>query len=257
MFDVIFNGTNLSTITGLDVHYYEFNLYPSRQMRAFKLANQNRSALTSAEYVDKEITVFAIARACDSEDAEQIMMNLRAVTQAFRKTLRINQYNTVVDYTATLQSMSHSWVGNNMKIEMTFYCDIPIGTDTTVEQLIAVLDENTTVSPTDYAITLGGSAIEQYPIITITINSLTIGAGGKITITNSANTNSIEISSTFVALNEIVIDTYAKLVTINGLEVNYVGRIPEFNVGTTDIVYSDDFSARNINLTAEYQKRYV
>ncbi len=254
---VVFDGVDLSAITGVDIYNYEFNLYPNRQLRSYKLANQNRSGLTSAEYVEKKIIVYAIARACTSEDAEEIMMNLRANTQGIKKTITVDQFNRVVDYTATLSGMTHSWVGNNLMIEMSFYCEIPIGTDTIVEDLILPADTNTTTQPTNFAITLGGSSLLQYPIITIVINSLTIGAGGEITIANSDNSFEVAISAVFVAADVVVVDTYNKLVTINTNEVEYSGRIPEFGVGTTDIIYGDDFSARDVDVTAEYQKRYV
>jgi phage-related protein len=254
---VEFNSNDFNDVTGFTVTDFDFNLYPNRQLQTFKLANQNRSALTSAEYVEKIITVYGIIKDCTREDAEVTLANLRAITQAVRGDLVVTQYDRDVSYIATLQIMEQRWVGNNMFVTMTFYCDIPTGIDATVEDLILLANTNTTTQPHDYAITLAGSSIEQYPIITIALNTLTAGGGDTITIGNSSNGHEMQITRTWAASDDIIIDTFEKTVTVNNLDVEYTGRIPEFNVGSTNIVYGDDFSARNVDTTAEYQRRYV
>lgn len=252
-----FNGTDLTQLTGIEVNDYEFNNYPNRQLRSYKLANQHRSGLTSAEYVDKTVTVNAVIRDCDRESSEATLMLLKANVQAIKGSLTTEQAERTITYTATLQSMSHKWVANNLMVVLVFYLAEPLGVDSATETLIAAPDQNTTNATDDFAITLQGSSLEQYPTITVDVNSLTIGAGGTITVGNSDNDFEVAVTAVFEAGDTLLINTFDKLVLLNGAEVDYEGRIPEFYLGTTDITYEDDFSARDVDVSAVYARRYV
>lgn len=257
MFSVSFNGFNLSSITDVSLYNYEFNNLPTRQLRSFKLANQDRSALTTADYMDKRITVNFHIIECTREAAEVALLELRRRTQAIKGTLSVSQYNRTVTYTATLEAMTERWVANNMDVVMTFYCNEPLGTDSVTETLIDALDTNTTTAPTDFEITLNGSSYHQFPIITVTVNSVTDGTDGTMSIMNSGNSDEVEITRDWASSDVLEINTFLKTVKVNGTEVDYSGKVPDFEVGTTDITYDDDFSARDVDVEAEYNRRYI
>lgn len=254
---VLFNAYDLDGITGFEITDYDFNIYPNRQLRTFKLANQNRSALTSAEYVEKAINVYGIIRNCTREDAEATLSVLRSYTQGIKKVLSVPQYNRQVEYTATLQEMSQTWHGNNMQVVMGFYCDEPTGVDNISEALIAVIDQTVTTATDTFPVVFAGSSLEQYPVITIVINSLTGGTNKTITIDNDSNSHEVAIQRTWIVGDDLEIDTYNKTVKVNSSPVEYTGRIPDFNTGATNILYQDTLTTRNVTITATYQRRYV
>ena len=96
-----------------------------------------------------------------------------------------------------------------------------------------------------------------YPSILIDITSATNVSG--ITLANTTTGDSVVISRTYSAGEKIVIDTDNRIVTSNGVLVDYDDVLPRFVLGENDIqisisstgVESEDETTQNANLTGE------
>jgi hypothetical protein len=263
--ELTFNEANLYDIDGLDLYNYDAVLYPTRQMRNFKLARQNRSALTTAEYADKIITVRFYAESCTRPESEAMLAELRRRTQKVQGVLVVpHQYDEGIEgiqYYATVNGMTHEYVGGSLDIEVTFYCADPVGM--TVEEFepeeFSGSSPAMTVTDGDasWDITLLGSAVEQLPVITATVTSVTEAANKTISIGNGENNEIVTIVAAYADGDILEIDCAEKTVKINGAEVNYSGKIPTFVSGENSIVYEDDLTAPNVTVNVTYHKRYA
>lgn len=254
MSSVYFDGFDLDSISGLEVYNHEFNLYPHRELMNYHLTLQDRSAVTSANFYDKEVTVQCISKNCTREAAEVILGTLRARTQGKSKTLSVSQYNRTVSYTATQTGDEFQWVGNNLLIDVRFFCETPIGLDSATE---TIKNSTITTKPNSSTIVCAGSALYQYPFITVTLT--TIGQSGTQSVfIGNADTEIIcEIERAWADGEVITMDCETKEVWVNGDPVHYYGAVPDFFVGNNTFYYSDEFSSRSINATVTYQRRYV
>lgn len=96
-----------------------------------------------------------------------------------------------------------------------------------------------------------------YPSILIDITSATNVSG--ITLANTTTGDSVIISRTYSAGEKVVIDTDNRIVTSNGVLVDYDDVLPRFVLGENDIqisisstgVESEDETTQNANLTGE------
>lgn len=96
-----------------------------------------------------------------------------------------------------------------------------------------------------------------YPSVLIDITSATNVSG--ITLANTTTGDSVVISRTYSAGEKIVIDTDNRIVTSNGVLVDYDDVLPRFVLGENDIqisisstgVESEDETTQNANLTGE------
>lgn len=251
---VYFDGFDLDTISGLDVINHEFNLYPHRELQNYHLAMQDKSAVTLANFYDKEVVVYCMSRNCTREAAEVILGTLRAKTQGKSKTLSVSQYNRTVSYTATQTSDEIRWVGNNLMIDLRFFCETPIGLDSATE---TVKNSTITTKPNSSTITLAGSALNQYPFITVTLT--TIGQSGtqSVFIGNADDEIICEIERAWNDGEIITMNCETKEVWVNGAPVHYYGAVPDFHVGNNTFYYSDEFSSRSITALVTYQRRYA
>lgn len=255
---LIFDGFDISTISGFSVFDYNANNLPTRDFKTFKLARQNRSVTTTADYSIKSIPVFGIIKDCTRESAEETLAAVREKLQGVNKILQAPQYNRNIQYRdTTLSSMTETFIANNMSVVMLFTASDPIGIDTVTQDLIDPGDQNTTVSPTSYSMTFEGSAPNQAPIITITVNSVTDGTAESIELLNVVTGAKLTVTRDWVNGDVLVVDTFDSQVTLNGIAVFYTGRIPLFQAGAQTLRYSDTFTARDVDVEAEYNARFV
>ncbi len=104
--------------------------------------------------------------------------------------------------------------------------------------------------------TIGGTAPYQLPMFRITVNALT-GTGDYIQLSNNANNQSIIITGQDIEAGDIlIVDSDNHKVTINGTEIDYTGVFFELEPGNASITYTDGFATRDVDIYAEYYKRY-
>lgn len=79
-----------------------------------------------------------------------------------------------------------------------------------------------------------------------------------VRFSNAGNGQGILITDQVIINGDtLVIDCEQKLVTLNGVEINFIGAIPEFPPGSQDMNYSDGFTSRDFDIDVDYYKLYL
>lgn len=113
-----------------------------------------------------------------------------------------------------------------------------------------------TTASSSQSITVGGSASEQYLYSTATINSRTGAAINTITIKNNDTGQAISITRAWTPGEVLTVDVELQKCRVNGTIVDFSGMFPKFKPGARTLVFSDDFTARNITLLTTQVKRW-
>lgn len=115
-----------------------------------------------------------------------------------------------------------------------------------------------TTTPASVEVNLEGSAPVQEPVVTITFNSVSGGTNKTVTVSNDRNGQQVSITRTWATSEVLKLYTGSKIATVDDVEVDYTGVIPDFEVGVGDVTYSDDFdTSRNIDIDTPYFKGYL
>jgi hypothetical protein len=140
--------------------------------------------------------------------------------------------------------------------DFNFICVDPWGRDTAAVDLISP-NATLTTSGVSTAVTFGGST-DQFPIITLTVNSFSGAASNTISIQNPVTGQIISITRTVVAGDVYVIDLDSWSVKVNGVANDYTGPLVSmgWSPGAGNILVTDDFTARNLTLDASNLTRY-
>ena len=250
---VWFDNNDLSSITGLIINDHDFNQLPEKDIKISKIARNDLSIITSVDYVSKTVTVNGIVQKCDRYEAETIMNTLKSFIQLPNKVLKVQQYDTFVNYTATLEGASHSWFANNLKFELTFICSDPIGSDITSSLIPST---TITTASTTIPFIVGGS-YKAKPEITISITSITDGTAGTISLYNTTTNQTISVTRDWIADDLLVIDNENMTVRCNRAYIDYSGSFLNFYPGNRALGYSDTFTTRSIDVSGIYNNKYV
>lgn len=255
-----FNSSDLATVVpGLRILSSDPYRPPNRDVNTVKIANTDKSANTSGYFNKKKLNVTVEIGRDTRELLDDAIDTLLAVLIPREKTLILSVGSGTRQWTATYSNMAFSDVqGGHAVIDIEFEAADGIGTDTSSTSLFSSsLTGNNTNTP--FVVPLQGSMQFQQPVITITLNSVTLnGSTGTMTIGNPLNGMQCVISARVFAAGEvIVIDSRTKKITVNGTEVAYTGSIPEWERGSGSMDYSDTFTARNRSMTGLYYKRYA
>lgn len=254
IFTVTFAGNSLNTIIGAQVYDHEFNNLPSRDLKINKLARRDLSIITSAEYSSKVVTVSLRVGGADRLSTEAIIVNLKSAVQAQNAPLVVNQGNLKVEYTATMNQFSITWVGTTAMVVIGFNASDPIGKSVDVKTLI-IQNANTT-GVVALPITVDGSAAAK-PVITVAIRALTGGTNAPITIMNGNTTQGITVTRTWAANDILIIDSMQMQVSVNGTIIDFSGIFPTYPPGPQQIKYVDGLTTRTVDISATYKPRVV
>ena len=255
MFDtaVYYNNLNLTSLPGIKIVNYNVKDLPNRQLNNSKLARANKSLLTSAEYVDKTVTISGFVGGANWIEQQDNYDNLKGRIQEIEGIIRVQQGSKVVEYVGTLNGTSLEWGGPNLGFTLQFLCSNPIGSDFTTSPLFP--PQTITSATLLKSIVVEGTFIAE-PRYTITVNSVAGGTNKTITLLNGQTGKGIKITRNWVAGDIITIASDSMEVIANTTNEDFSGQFPTFLPGNRSLQYIDDFSSRNITLTATYNRKY-
>lgn len=259
-----FNNNALNTYTptagvGFLINKIKHTDGPDAVYALMQIANANHSDIPDLDSPSKIIVISGVIKGSSQADLDSRIDTFKGYLNGKKKNLDIDYGGGVRRYIATVPK-------DRIKIDRSdgtklwapfsieFVCTEPFGLDTTLTTLFSVSGHTTasyTATPT-----VGGNAEQQLPVFTITINSLT-GTGDYVQISNNANNQSVLILGQGLANGDvIVIDCAQRIVTLNGVEIDFAGAMLELEPGAASISYADGFTTRNVNILAQYTKRW-
>lgn len=253
---VTFNSSDLETaVSGLRITKLP-DRPPVRDLNFAALARTDKRTVSSGFYRERKISIVCeIARDSRAllDDSLDVLNKLLAPRE---KTLVVPYGSTTRQYTATLLNISKSDpIGGWVELELEFATSDSMGYATSATTIVT--HNNNVAASKSYFFQLDGSAEWQYPVITVTINSLLGGTSKSITIGNQDTSQAIVVTRTWTAADVLVIDTVNQTVKVNGADVEFSGGFPIFKLPSGTLTYLDTISHRNVNISATYQKRYV
>lgn len=253
--DVYFDGNNIASISGVVITNRKVADIPNRDLKMGKVARADKSVLTSAEYGSKEIVFEGLVSGTTGRsNTELVIASMLSLLQEPNKELRFERFGFDITYTATLSGYTTDFKGGNCIFSLTFIATDPLAYENTNTQLIQ--PTNIVASTNTSAIVVDGS-YKAAPVFTITISSVTGTSSSYITINNNSTGSGITVTRTWSAGEILIINCLTRKVTVSGVEVAFTGLFPSFNIGSSNVGYIDNFTARSVVLSAVYQRRYV
>ncbi len=266
--NVSFDSNSLQTYdpttnVGIVVNTIEHTDIPEKELNLFQIANANLSALSSVNYPLKRIVISGVIKGSTQQNLDSRIDTFKGYFFGKNKNLDINYNGVNRRYIATVNTLSVNRRGSVLfaGFQIEFVCTNPFGSDTTPTILIddgtlGIDGSGRTSSDYSDSLTFGGTAPKQCPLITITINSVTGGTNASISIGNNDTGQTITVTRTWVATDELEIDPANETVKVNGEEVDFSGAFPRFEPGSGTLNYSDGFTTRNFDENVEYNKLY-
>jgi len=254
---VLFNGTDLSTLPGVEIINIDHHKRPGRNNKWQKLARADGKKLTVSDYDERLILISSILRGTSRANYEVNRDNLFLFLNAIEAVLRIPQSGGNRDYICTVDEIDYKDdpVGGLSEVLIKFVAsNPPFGKDTS--NTTATNSQFTGASKTDTFVRIGGS-IDALPVITITLNSGTGLTSKYIEVGNPASGKAIRVTRTWVAADILVVDCENKTVKVNGVAVDYTGVFPSWTPNDTQLEYEDNLTTRNVTMNMVYKKRWL
>lgn len=256
MTNVTFNSYDLQTAAIITTNSTHYNA-PSKSATMYPIAHANKSTIPFINYPNRRIvltghlvagTVSALDTLCDT----------------FKQEVDDKDGNLDFDYAGSTRRFVGTVVSTSIErpqglsyalFTLEFDCIEPFGKDTS--NTTAWSNTNQTGSIYTTAHSFEGTAPEQLPVITVTIDSVTDGSN-SITVKNNDTGKGITVSGqTFVATDVLEIDCVNRTVKVNSTEVDFTGEFPVFPPGTGNIRYQDNFTTRQFDINVVYKALYL
>lgn len=257
-----YNSNSLQTFdpvtqTGINTNLINHTDIPEKDAQLFAIANANDSDVPDENYPSRKVTIGGTIHGSTQADLDSRIDTFKGYLAVRKKNLDIGYGSGTRRYVVLKVNTTSITRDNTLlyaEFTVEFICK-PFGFDTSSTNMYshtAFTSATTTDTPT-----IAGSAPFQLPVFTITINSLT-GSGDYVQISNDNNGQEVLVYGLgLVAGDVVVIDCENRKVTLNGTEVDYYGTLLELEPGAASITYTDGFTTRSVDISADYTKRWL
>lgn len=228
---------------------------PKNVIQADSLAEDDGALVVKQQYASKSWTVLGRIRS-------DTVANLESAWNDFKVAMAVKNQAFDVDYAGT----TRRYLANAVNVVATkrdptrivysveFMSPDGVGWDLASSSLI---DATTVTVPASQVNLTTGGTYKIEPAIVLTINSFTGSATNTITLTNDTTQRGLTLTYAVTAGDVIQIDSLNQTVYVNSIATTFSGQFPTFLPSENTLNYSDDFSARNVTISASYTKRWL
>lgn len=260
--DISYNGNDLqtfnrSTQVGINTNVIKHTDIPAQVAELLALADTDGSVIPDINYPSRTIRIGGTIHGSTQADLDDRIDTFKGYFRGKDLNLDIAYGSGTRRYIATKNAVAIDRQDKALfaTFSVEFICTNPFGLDTSATSLINSL--NYTGASLTSTPTIGGTAPYQLPVFTITIDALT-GDGDYIQIANDNNTQEMLLYGLGLEAGDvIVIDCVNRTVTLNDVEVDYIGTFLVLEPGSGSITYTDGFTTRTVDIVANYVKRYL
>lgn len=260
--DLTFDSNDLQTYdpatqVGIITNLLDHTDIPEKTMELYAIADANGSSIPAINYPAKRIPFAGAIKGSTQDNLDTRIDSFKGYFNGKDKNLDVDYAGTTRRYIATVNALSISRSQKALFARFTgeFICTKPFGVETSATSITNTL--NHTSATLNMTPTIGGSAPYQYPIFTITIDALT-GTGDYIQLANDDNGQNMVIFGLGLEAGDVVvIDCFARTVTVNDEIIDYSGVFLELEPGANSLTYTDGFTTRTVDIVATYFKRYL
>lgn len=228
---------------------------PPNSIQADQLPEADGAVIVKQQYTSKTFTVegklqaSTVAAFKALADAFKLAMSIK--NQAFD----VDEDGTIRRYLCNAKNVIFARKGPTIagfSVEM--FSPDGMGWDVDTRSLLAAT--GVTVSTLQTPITVDGTYRAE-PLIQATIGALAGGATNTVTISNGDTLRQISVTRAWAVGDKIEIDNLNKTIYVNNNPVDFSGNFLRFDVGSGNIGWLDDFTTRNVTLSATYTRRWL
>lgn len=228
---------------------------PTNRIQADELAEADGAKVVQQRYTSKTFTVEGRIQKTTRAELDAALDTFKLAMAQHSSPFDIDHGNSVRRYLASSQNVVLARVGEtDATYSVEFFSPDGMGWDAESSTLIA--STNIGVSTLDIAFTVGGTYVAE-PIIELTVNTITGGTAKTISLSNSLTLRGMQVTRDWVAGDVLEVDCLKKSVYVNNIVTDFSGQIPSFEPGNGGVQYIDDFTARDVTITASYTKRWL
>ena len=246
--------TNDLNTTNIVVSDIDHSSSPEKSFDLYAIAHANKSHIPFYEYESKQIRLRGSLNASSIVAMDTLIDTFKGYFKGKDKNLDIEHGGSWRRYVVTPAVVDVKRPGGlaYATFDIRLACGLPFGMDTSLTTLATA---TITSTPVNTAITVGGNADVQFPLITATLTSGTGLTSASVSIGNNANGQVATITRSWTAGDVLYIDPYNQIVTVNDVEVYFTGSLPIFETGTGAVSWTDTFTTRSVSLDVK-QYRY-
>lgn len=253
--DVLFNGTDLTEITGIKINNIVHENMPQTVMSSGKIAKNDGIKIFNKEYGDKVIYIEGYITRSSREDFFSTRDTLLKTIEPREKVLRIPLFNRPLEYTGTVRNTAFSDTGGGYgKFSIEFLCSDPFGYDMDNRTIINGTTITASNSDQSFSETIGGN-YKTPAYVVLTVSSVVGGTGKYIDLSNQSG-DSIRITRNWASNDQLIVDNKNRTCRVNGADVDFTGSFFDLSVDDTIMSYEDNFTtSRSVNLIVTYKRR--
>jgi phage-related protein len=254
IYQVSFNGNRIDLVPGVDLYNHNFTSLPTRDIKIHKLARRSLSIITSSEYSQKSIPVFLDVCSGTKQQTEATITFIKGLLQGQNGQLKVLQSGLEVNYTSTMNEFNIEWNANHAYCTIVFLASDPVGNAT---QSVTAVNKTGITSSSDSTTFVVQGSFDAEPVITVNVSAVTGGTGGTINLTNAVTQQGITITTNYSDGDILIVNSKELTVTLNGINLDFVGLFPLFPAGVQQFSYSDTFTTRTVDIFASYTPRLI
>ena len=269
IYGISFNGYQLNINNYTDgVKWHDFDRMPDAERSISPVTSANRSVSTQERWVQKTAQIVILTKGCPKNVLDAHIARIRQVLQrkgslVIQKGIPVldggsyeyDQYETLTYTSAVIESVEFDTQGNSSIVTIDVILLDPIAKGGTVQTLYTGTHTTDSTIIDLSSVDIQGTLNVQYPVYTLTYNSVTLGANPSLSIYNGFNTITTEYA--FGSGDELVIDTDKMLVTLNTSLIDFNGVFPNVSYNTPNLLITDTYDARNISVNVSNTPRYI
>lgn len=254
-----FGGLNLLSVQGLTITGNTLFRSPEIRLGSSPIGSEDFSATSSSFLSGRVFNVEGVIIRSSRELLDESIHDLNKILYQTKQVLQLPVRGSQMQLkNVSLVNIAYQNVaGGYIKFDAELFADDPAIYSISETAILAVA--NLTSGNKSYPVTIEGNT-KQYPRFTLTLDSFTGTGNRSITLTNPATSESLVISRTWTAADQVTIDCLPgqQSVQVNGADIEFNGRLPYWSPGSLVYInYTDTFTARQIDITAHYYKRYI
>lgn len=229
---------------------------PTNTIQADNLAERDGALVVKQQYSSKPFTISGNLRADTPDLLDALLDTFKAAMAKKKQPFDIEHAGGIRRYLGSARNVTITRRKGFMSalFNVEFLSPDGMGWDITSSTLIS--STNITTSNQSLPITVGGS-YKAEPIIRITINTITGGTAKTLQVGNGETLRTLSITRNWTAGDVLEMDTLKGQLLVNGQAVDYRGSLLAFEPGANALVYTDDFTARDVTILSSYTRRWL
>jgi len=229
---------------------------PTNNIQADELAERDGALVVKQQYTSKPFTVTGYLRKNTPEELDTLMDVFKGAMAIKSQPFDIEHAGSVRRYLASVKNNILTRRGSltSAVFSIEFLSPDGMGWDTASRSLIS--STNVTSSNASLPLVVEGT-YKAEPIIRVTINTVSGSTAKTLSVGNANTLRTLSITRTWAAGDVIEMDTLKGQLLVNGLAAEYRGSLLAFEPGANALIYTDDFTTRDVTILSSYTRRWL